>query len=121
MIRFWPTIPAGLGLLISVASANAAPLRPELTTASPSMIEKVHGVHRTCGFSSALGWHRHFGAYNRVVSCGSPYYYYDDPFWDSPGLYFWFGPGPRYYHSRPYRTYRFHRGSPRGDGGRRRR
>jgi hypothetical protein len=64
------------------------------------MIEKVHGTHRSCVYSHARGWHRHVGPYNRTVSCGYPYYY-EDPFWGSPGITFWFGPSPRYYRHRP--------------------
>jgi hypothetical protein len=121
MIRYWPTIPASLALLMFAGAVNAAPVRPELGTAPAPLVEKVHGTHRSCAFSYALGWHRHIGPYNRSASCGSPYYYYDDPFWDSPGITFWFGPGPRYYRDRPQRHYRLHRGGPRRDGIRRRR
>jgi hypothetical protein len=108
MIRLWPAIPASFALLMSLNSANAAPLRPQLTTGSLSMIEKVHGTHRTCVYSPALGWHRHIRPYNRAAMCGS-LYYYEDPFWDLPGITFWFGPSTRYYRDR---SYRYHRERP---------
>jgi hypothetical protein len=117
MTRFWPTIPASLALLISMGSASAAPLRPEMPAGPQPMIEKVHGFHRSCAYSSGGGWHRHIRPYNGIVSCGSPYYY--DPFWGSPGITFWFGPSPRYYRDRPRGYYRYQR--PRRDGDRRRR
>jgi hypothetical protein len=111
MSRLWLAIPASLALLICMTSVNAAPARPQLATDSQSMIEKVHGTHRSCVYSHARGWHRHVGPYTRTVSCGYPYYY-EDPFWDSPGITFWFGPSPRYYRHRPYRHYRYYHNRP---------
>jgi hypothetical protein len=124
MTRFWPVVPASLTLLVAMNTAQAAPLRPELTIEPFAMIEKVHGTHRSCVYSPARGWHRHVSRYNRAVGCGYPYYYdspFYDPFWGSPGITFWFGPSPRYYRDRPYRYYRYRRVQPRWDGDRRRR
>jgi hypothetical protein len=119
MTRLWPAIPASLLLILSAGSVQAAPLHPELSTEPSTLIEKVHGTHRTCQYSSARGWHRHTGPYNRAVSCGYPYYY-DDPFYYGPGFDFWFGPSYRY-HTRPryHRPYWPHRPYRRHDGRRR--
>jgi hypothetical protein len=109
MTRLWPAIPASLLLILSAGSAQAAPLRPELSTEPSTLIKKVHGTHRTCQYSSARGWHRHIDPYNRAVSCAYPYYdepYYDDPFYFGPGIEFWFGPSYRYHGARPHRYYR---------------
>jgi hypothetical protein len=122
MTRLWPAMPASIALLLSIGSAQATPLRTELAAEPFSMIEKVHGTHRSCVYSSARGWHRHVRPSNRAVRCSYPYYYEEpffyDPFWGSPGI--WFGPSPRYHRDRPYRYH--DRGTrPRRDGDRRRR
>jgi hypothetical protein len=91
-------------------SAQAAPVHPELgavtTAAAEPLVQKVHGFHRSCRYSAVTGWHRHLPS-GRLVSCGP--YYYDDDYYDFPGIYFYFGDGHRRYHH-----YRGHRPDYRG-------
>jgi hypothetical protein len=110
MMRHWFGIPAGLALLVWAGSAQAAVVRPELSTGpAGAIVEKVHGTHRGCRYSAALDWHRHVGPYNRAVSCA--YRYYDpfdyDPYWYAPyygpGITFYFGDRRRYHRVRPHR------------------
>lgn len=59
-----------VALLFGVASGVAAPVTPQIMdTSAASIVENVHGCHRSCAASPRLGWHRHVGPYCEPVSC----------------------------------------------------
>jgi len=73
-LTFLAALAAGLCL---AGIASAAPIGPTPgADSAASLVEKVHGCHRSCAHSSSRGWHRHVGPYCEPVFCdrGGPVY-----------------------------------------------
>ncbi|MFO1169559.1 MAG: hypothetical protein U1E49_01170 [Hyphomicrobiaceae bacterium] len=98
----------GAGPAPAASLGGIAPASPAGSVAP--LVEKVHGYHRRCRWSSRLGSHRH--RYGRVRFCD-----------DGPGIYFNFGYyyGPYLYWGPPIASYRGHRRGRRIEGHRHRR
>jgi hypothetical protein len=101
-------LPSTFAIGLWAGSAQATPVHPELgavtSATAGSLVQKVHGFHTSCRYSTATGWwHRHLRS-GRAVGCGRQYYYYDYDYYDFLGIYFYYGDGHRrYYHYRGHR------------------
>lgn len=81
--------------LAGVGAATAAPV-----VAEDSLVQKVHGCHRNCRWSSRSGWHYHVGTHCKIYACTPPYWHtYEYGYYYGPYLYW----GPRLHYYRGYR------------------
>lgn len=98
----------GTGAASAASLGGIAPASPAANVTP--LVEKVHGYHRRCRWSSRWGSHRHRPG--RVLRCD-----------DNPGIYFNFGYyyGPYLYWGPPVASYRGHRRGRRIEGRKHRR
>ncbi len=65
-------LPAAAALVLSTflgaANAVSMPVAPAAPAAPDSVVQQVHGCHRSCEWGPVLRWHRH-GAACRVIAC----------------------------------------------------